>query len=456
MAPTDTSEIKLLVVDDEAAARSALAELLRDEGYTVRTAGDGFKAFGQLEGWEPDVVITDVQMPGMSGIELMEKLRDSRPEVGVLVMTAFGSVENAVTAMQVGADDYLTKPVHFPELLLILERLLERRELHRDNRRLREALSGGEVDAVGWVGNSKPSRELMRLVEQVASSDASVLLLGESGTGKGLVARALHHKSARREGPLVSVPCAAMDEAMLTRELFGDPEPGVEAAAGRLAEASGGTLVLEDVDALPPALQVRLLSALQDGSGPDVRVVAACHPELHQEVLAGRFREDLYYRLNVINLRLPTLRERREDIPLLAMHFLKRHAAKNHKRIRGLSDRTLGVLLGFDWPGNVRQLEASIERAVVLCQGREIEPKNLPRELMQSQRTGDAAPKIPGATMAELERYAILKTLEHVGGSTRRAAEILGISTRKIQYRLNEYRERDPSGVPAVRPKAMA
>jgi len=450
MAPTDNSEIKILVVDDEAAARSALSELLRDEGYVVHTAGDGFKALGQLEEWSPDIVVTDVQMPGMSGIELMEKIRERVPAVGVVVMTAFGSVENAVAAMQAGADDYLTKPVHFPELLLILERLLESKALRQENERLRDVLAGGDANEVGWVGSSKPARELMSLVKQVAGSDASVLVLGEGGTGKELVARAVHHWSTRRDGPFLAVPCAAMTEEMLETELFGDKGD----RKGRFAEAMGGTLFLDDVAEIPLPSQVRLLGFIQEqqaaGRELDVRIIAATNVDLHREVLAGRFREDLFYRLNVITLRVPTLRERREDIPLLASHFLKRHAAKNHKYIRGFSDRALGVLLGFDWPGNVRQLEAAIERAVVLCQAREIEPKDLPRELMQPQRASDEAPRIPGATMAEIERYAILKTLEHVGGSTRRAAEILGISTRKIQYRLNEYRERDPSGVPVV------
>ena len=342
MSPTDNSEIKILVVDDEAAARSALSELLRDEGYVVHTAGDGFKALGQLEEWAPDIVVTDVQMPGMSGIELMEKIRERVPAVGVVVMTAFGSVENAVTAMQAGADDYLTKPVHFPELLVILDRLLESKALRQENERLRDALQGGDANEVGWVGSSKPARELMSLVKQVAGSDASVLVLGESGTGKELVARAVHHWSTRREGPFVVVPCAAMTEEMLETELFGDKRD----RKGRFAEAAGGTLFLDDVAEIPVQAQVRLLGVMQEqqaGGGPDVRVIAATGVDLHREVLAGRFREDLFYRLNVITLRVPTLRERREDIPLLASHFLKRHAAKNHKYVRGFSDRALGA-----------------------------------------------------------------------------------------------------------------
>jgi len=450
----EPEEIEILVVDDEVAARSALAELLRDEGYVVRTAADAFKALGQLDQSTPDVMLTDVQMPGMSGIELMEKVRERCPSVGVVVMTAFGSVENAVTAMHAGAEDYLTKPLHLPELLLVVERLLERQALRRENEHLRDALKTSSADEVGWVGSSKPSRELMSLVEQVSGSDAPVLVLGESGVGKERVARAVHHWSPRRDGPFVVIPCGALGDQGVVADLFGDGREG----SGRFAEATGGTLFLDDVDALPAAVQARLMVQLQEqpAAGQGARVVAASSRDLHREVTEGRFRDDLFYRLNVITLRVPTLRERRDDIPLLASAFLARHSAKNRKFIRGFSDRALGVLLAFDWPGNVRQLEASIERAVVLCRGREIEPRDLPRDLMQTQREGDEAPKVPGATMAELERYAILETLEHVGGSTRRAAEILGISTRKIQYRLIEYRETDPSGVPAVSRKASA
>lgn len=460
---------RILVVDDEAGARSALTELLREEGYEVRGAGDGFKALGALDDFTPDVVVTDVQMPGMSGIELMTKIRDRLPAVAVIVVTAFGSVENAVTAMRSGADDYLTKPMHFPELLVILERVLERHELQRENERLREALgaTSEETEEVGWVGRSKPARELMRLIKQVAPSDASVLVLGESGTGKELAAKAIHAFSPRKEGPFVSLHCAALAEGVLESELFGHVKGAFTGAdsnrVGRFEQADGGTLFLDEVGDVPMSTQVKLLRFLQErtfervgSSDPvavDVRIVAATNRDLHEDVLAGRFREDLYYRLNVITLRMPTLRERREDLPLLSMHFLQRFAIKNRKRIRGFSDRALRVLLSFDWPGNIRQLENCIERAVVLCQGSEIEPRHLPRELMVHQRGADDLPTIPGATMAELERYAILETLEHVGGSTRKAAEILGISTRKIQYRLSEYRGEAPSGVPAVAEK---
>jgi DNA-binding NtrC family response regulator len=451
---TDERGPRVLVVDDEPAARSAMAELLREEGYTVRSAGDAYKALGQLDDFTPDVVITDVQMPGMSGIELMKRIRERVPDLGVIVMTAFASVENAVAAMRAGADDYLRKPLHFPELCVVLERLVAQLELRRENAQLREMIAADEADDVGWVGRSMPSRELTSLVRQVATSAASVLVIGENGTGKELVARALHRLSERGEGPFVTLSCASLAEDVLERELFGYGKEGM------FAKAQGGTLLLDDVAELPLRTQARLLRALQDrvfepagSTAPvelDVRIVATTDRDLQADVEAGRFREDLFFRLNVITLRTPTLRERRDDLPLLAMHFLRWHAAKNRKPIRGFSDRALGVLMSYDWPGNVRQLETSIERAVVLCRGSEIEPKDLPRDIMAHGRSSDEAPRIPGTSMEELEKYAILKTLEHVGGSTRKAAEILGISTRKIQYRLSEYRESDPSGLPAV------
>lgn len=449
MSTSHPGDPRVLVVDDEVAARSGLAELLRDEGFAVRTAGDGFKALGVVEEWTPDVVVTDVQMPGMSGIELLSKLRERVPGVGLVVMTAYASVDNAVTAMHEGADDYLAKPLHFPELLIVVRRVLERCELHRENDRLREALHDGIADHVGWVGHSKSSRSLMELVGQVAHSDASVLLLGESGTGKALVARALHKAGSRSEGPFVSVSCAAMQDERLERDFFGG-----EGAPGRLGGARGGTLFLEDVAALSSTAQAHLLQLLRQPRVPggefDVRVIVATDHDLHSDLAAGNFREDLFYQLNVITLRVPTLRERRDDVALLAMYFLRRYAAKSRKDIRGLSDRALGVLLGSDWPGNVRQLEGAIQHAVVLCQGREITPKDLPRDLLGPSEGRSEAPPIPGASMEEIERYAIITTLEHVGGSTRRAAEMLGISTRKIQYRLAEYRDRGPSGTPAV------
>ena len=452
---------RILVVDDESSARSALSELLREEGYEVQSAADGYKALGRVDQWEPDVVITDVKMPALGGIELMTKLREQYPDVAVIVMTAFGSVEGAVEAIQLGADDYLSKPVHLPQLLMVLRRVLKHRALQRETRRLRSALEGQKPTDVraGVVGQAKAFRDLLDLAHQVADSPVSVMITGESGTGKQYLGRLIHQWSGRG-GPFVAVKCSAFAEAAFERELFGMREGGSVLREGLLLEANGGTLMLADIDELPLGIQARLLSFLQEKSfarvgdsermRSDVRIIASASTELESEVKAGRFREDLYYRLNVVSLRTPSLRERRDDIPLLAMHFLKHFSRQAYKPLAGFSERAIGVLLGFDWPGNIRQLENCIERAVVMARGTEVEPRDLPRELMTKMRGDDAAPVIPGASLREIERYAILRTLEHVGGSTSKAAKILGISPRKIQYRLNEYRVTPQSGVPAV------
>jgi DNA-binding NtrC family response regulator len=460
--PKISSAGNVLVVDDEPSARGALVDLLRDEGFTVRSAADGFKALGQIDDWTPDLLVTDVNMPGMDGNELMRKIRERVEGIGVIVMTAHGSVEKAVAAMRQGADDYLTKPLNFDELLMVVRRVLESYELRRENARLTTALSGQAIaPGVDWIGQSKVSKELLGLVRQVADSDASVLVLGESGTGKELVARALHVWSQRKKAPFVAVHCAALNEGVLESELFGHEKGAFTGAAaqrdGRFHKADGGTLFLDEVGDIPMATQVKLLRVLQErefervgGSETvhvDVRVVAATHKDLHREVREGRFREDLFYRLNVISLHTPPLAERRDDIPALARHFVTRYAVRSRKDIRGFSDRALRVLLNADWPGNVRQLENCIESAVVMCQGSEIEPRHLPKEIMQHEHAADEMPHVPGSSMAEIEKYVILKTLEHVRGSTSKAAEILGISPRKIQYRLAEYRgESPPSG----------
>ena len=452
MAPDLASKTPILVVDDENVARSALSELLRDEGYDVHAAADGFKALGRIESWTPEVVITDLKMPGMDGMELMAKLRERLPGVSVIVMTAFGSVEGAVAAMQAGADDFLTKPIQLNHLLIVLARVLDHRRVRREADRLRSALETQQAsDQAGLVGRSKAFRETVELGRQVAGSDASIMIVGEAGTGKKRMAAAIHGWSRRAAGPFVTVNCAMAEDA-LDAELFGRPAGSAE---GCLAQARGGTLFLDDVGSMPPAIQVKLRQYLYDrwdvgtAEAPPVRVISAA-TDLQHEVATGRFREDLYYRLNVVTLRLPALRERREDILQLANHFLRTYVRKAAKGIDGFTDRALGVLFNFDWPGNIRQLETCVQRAVALCGESEIQPRHFPQELLGGGHGGDTVPRIPGSSLRDIERYAILRTLEHVGGSTSKAARILGISPRKIQYRLNEYRDADPSGVPAI------
>jgi DNA-binding NtrC family response regulator len=445
------SKGKILVVDDEAAARAALAELLRAEDYTVETAGDGFKALGRLAEFEPELVLSDLNMPGMDGVELLRKLKEHSAELPVILMTAFGGVETAVAAMREGATDYLTKPLNTDELIIVLGRAIESAKLRREASDLRSRLKD-RYSFDNIVGSSPEMQRVFKTIAQIAPSRATVLVTGESGTGKELVAAAIHHHSPRASGPFVKLHCAALAENLLESELFGH-ERGAYTGAdrkreGRFELANGGTLFLDEIGEISLGTQVKLLRVLQErefervGGNQtvrvDVRVVAATNRDLKEMVLAGKFREDLFYRLNVINLTLPSLRQRPTDVPALAMHFLRHYSNENAKAVTRISDEALNQIAGYSWPGNVRELENVIERAVVLSDGESIEVSHLPPELAIVTRRG-GAPAVPGATMDELERYAILKTMESVGGSTSRAAEILGISVRKIQYKLQEY-----------------
>jgi DNA-binding NtrC family response regulator len=444
---------RILVVDDETNARNALAELLRDEGYTVETAPDAFKALPKLEEFAPDLLLTDLKMPGMDGIGLMRKAQEVDGEVSAVVMTAYGAVDTAVSAMRAGAADYITKPINFEELSIVLERALERRRMRAETGQLRQRLS--QRDRIeNIVGASPPMARVFETILQVAPSRASVLITGESGTGKELVAAAVHQHSARASGPFVKLHCAALAETLLESELFGHEKGAFTGAMGRrdgrFQQADGGTLFLDEIGEISPSIQVKLLRFLQQREFErvggnltikvDVRIVAATHRDLTAEVQSGRFREDLFYRLNVVTIEMPPLRSRVSDIPLLAMRFLQRFADENGKDVRGFSDEALQRLTQYNWPGNVRELENAVERALVVCRHHEVRAQDLsPHIVKTSARAEDGLPIVPGASLADLERYAILKTLEHTGGSTSRAAEILGISPRTIQYRLHEY-----------------
>ncbi|HEY3234077.1 MAG TPA: sigma-54 dependent transcriptional regulator [Polyangiaceae bacterium] len=444
---------RILVVDDEANARTALAELLRDEGYWIETAADGFKALPKLEEFAPDLLLTDLKMPGMDGIDLMRKAQEVEPETAVVVMTAYGAVDTAVAAMRQGAADYLTKPINIEELSIVLERVLERRRLRREAGQLRERLAAkNRVENI--IGSSPPMQKVFETVLQVAPSRASVLISGESGTGKELIAAAIHEHSTRPSGPFVKLHCAALAETLLESELFGHEKGSFTGAItrrdGRFQQANGGTLFLDEVGEISPAIQIKLLRFLQErefervGGNQtikvDVRIVTATNRDLAELARQGKFREDLYYRLNVVSVEVPPLRARPGDVPLLAMHFLRKYSTENGRDLRGFSDDALEQLVHYSWPGNVRELENTIERAVVVCRGDEIRSEDLSKNVVLATRNiADGIPRIPGATIAELERFAILKTLEHTGGSTSRAAEILGISPRKIQYRLHDF-----------------
>ncbi|MBX3193313.1 MAG: sigma-54-dependent Fis family transcriptional regulator [Labilithrix sp.] len=442
---------RILIVDDEANARAALSEILRDEGYATETAADGFKALGKLEEFAPDVVLTDLKMPGLDGIAFMEKAKSASPQTVFVVMTAFGTISSAVSAMKKGAENYLTKPLDYEALSAVVDRAMEKAKLLQETLALRDRLR--ERNAFGHIVTEDPKmRAVLDLVAQVGPSKASVLITGESGTGKELIAEAICAASPRAQAPFVRLHCAALAESLLESELFGHEKGAFTGAVarreGRFKQADGGTLFLDEIGEIPMGTQVKLLRFLQEKSFErvggnetlkvDVRLIAATNRDLKAEIKKGAFREDLYYRLNVIAIELPPLRERRQDIGPLASFFLARYAKENGRAIDGLTEQAMKVLASYDWPGNVRELENVIERAVVLCDVGHIDVRHLPPSLVPADQRG-GAPPIPGTTIQDLERYAILKTLEACGGSTSKAASILGVSPRKIQYKLHEY-----------------
>jgi len=459
------TNVRILVVDDDVAARTALASLLETQGYQVDSAGDGQAALERLVELPPDTIVTDLDMPVMNGMQLIGELRSRGLDVPAIVVTSATEVRSAVEAMRAGATDYITKPVDFDALLLSVERALENRNVRVENENLRRQVRQQHGEGVeGLLGTSPVMQGVYRLAKQVAGSRATVLITGESGTGKGEFARAIHALGPRASKPFVTVNCASLAETLLESELFGHEKGSFTGAdrrrVGRFEQAHEGTLFLDEVAEIPLGTQVKLLNVLQErrfervGGNEsikvDVRIIAATNRDLAAYVAEGKFREDLYYRLNVVHAEMPPLRMRGGDILMLAEHFLRRFALEDHKSIDGFSDRARMKLRSYRWPGNVRELENAIERAVVLCDGDEIDDEHLPYGA--AAHGGLDGISVPGATMAELEKYAILKTLEAVDGSTVRAAELLDISVRTIQYRLHEYglaKERTP---PASRP----
>jgi DNA-binding NtrC family response regulator len=453
MRVPEASRGRILIVDDDNGSRTALNDLLGDEGFEVAVAQDAFKALSRLPEFSPDLILTDQKMPGLDGLELLRQLMTRDDTVPVILITAYGAVKSAVEALRCGAYDYLTKPLNFDELIAVIESALRYRALRVESANLRRRLDD-KLAPRNIVGASPQMQRVFEIIDQVAPSRASVLLTGESGTGKELLASALHHRSARSRGPFIKLHCAALADSLLESELFGHEKGAFTGALGRrdgrFSMADGGTLFLDEIGEISPATQVKLLRFLQEhefervGGNQtlkvDVRLIAATNRNLQQEVAAKRFREDLFYRLNVVSIETPPLRERMSDIPALASFFIDKHARVNQRDVHGMSSEALDVLMSYPWPGNVRELENAIERAVVMCNGPQIERRHLPPSLHgRDAPVLSSAPAIPGSSLAELERFAIMETLKATAGSTSRAADILGISVRTIQYRLQEY-----------------
>jgi two-component system response regulator HydG len=451
MAAVRKDTARLLVVDDEPGARTAVVTLLKHAGYTVEWAEDGEHALSRFAETAADCVVSDVNMPRLDGLGLLRKLREQDQDVPVIMVTAAADLGTAVKAMRAGAEDYLTKPIDFESLLVAVERALERRELRVEAENLRRQIRERDGEGLhGLVGASPAMQIVYRTARQVAGARATVLITGESGTGKGELARAIHAMGPRAKEPFVSLHCASLAETLLESELFGHEKGSFTGAdkrrIGRFEQANGGTLFLDEIGDVPMGTQIKLLRVLQErtfervgGNEPikvDVRLIAATNRDLSADVSTGRFREDLYYRLNVVHIDMPPLRIRGGDVLALASHFLRRFNEENHKRIEGFTEQARAKIIAHRWPGNVRALENAIERAVVLCEKPMLDEDDLPFETARESMGGL---RIPGSTLAEVERYTILATLEAVNGSRARAAEILDVSVRTIQYRLVEY-----------------
>jgi DNA-binding NtrC family response regulator len=448
---------KVLIVEDEENERTGLAELVSSWGYPAETARDGQEGYEKVVAWSPNIVITDLKMPRLGGLELLERIANDSQTIAVIVVTAQGSIDSAVQAMRIGAYDYVTKPIDTSRLRTILQNasalLGTRVELEATRRKLRDAGSLGAL-----IGSSKKMQEIFRLIEMVSPSTASVLITGASGTGKELVARTVHELSPRRAKPFVAINCAAIPETLIESEIFGHEKGAftgaLERRTGCFELAEGGTLLLDEIGEMPIATQAKLLRVLEDrklrrlGSKTettvDVRVLAATNKVPEEAVSRGELRNDLYYRLNVFNIQMPTLREHREDIPDLVQALLAEMSAKHGRRVATVSEAVLNALRNYTWPGNVRELRNTLERAVIVCEGPVIETKHLPpgfghAPVRLSEDDADSIRVGVGTTVGEAERLLILKTLESTNNNKTRAAEILGISLKTLHNKLKEY-----------------
>ena len=450
---------KILVVDDDPGHLTTLQTIIRSWGYEVQTADDGTGAVERVKSGPVDLILMDVRMAEMNGLEALRRIKAYNPAIPVIIMTAYSSVESAVEALKTGAYDYLIKPLDFEVLKLTLERAREHAGLKAENQQLKAQL-GGDFDAPNIIGTSPAMKALIDMLAMIAPSEATVLISGGSGTGKELIARAIHYNSPRQAKPLVVVNCAAISETLLESELYGHEKGAFTGAdrrrEGRFMHAQGGTIFLDEIGETSPAMQAKLLRVIQEreiqrvGSeevlAVDVRILAATNRDLEAEVREGRFREDLFYRLNVVNLRIPPLRERPEDIPLLAQHFLQTFARKNRKTVKGFLPLAMDMLVKYNWPGNVRELENAIERAVILMTGEHITEAQLPLSIVQGYPQEPEPDLVAGQPLAdgqhsleEVEKQAIMATLEATGGNKSETARRLGITRKTLHNKLKNY-----------------
>ncbi len=447
---------RILIVDDEDGMRRLLSRVLTREGYDTVAVGSGAEALRLVANERFDLVVTDIKMPEMDGLQLLAELKEYEPSLLIIVITAYGTIENAVQALRSGAYDYIAKPFENDEIRLTVAKALERERLLAENRYLHEELEGRYYFS-GIIGSSPAMHQVYEMVSSVAASNANVLITGESGTGKELLARSIHYNSPRKEKPFIVLNSAAISEGVLESELFGHEKGAfsgaIDTRKGRFERADQGTLFIDEVAEMSMAAQVKLLRVIQEHEfervggnktiSVNVRIVAATNKILEDQVKNGKFREDLYYRLNVVNINVPPLRSRREDIEPLSKYFLDKYCAETGKKITELAPRALSCLLAHDWPGNIRELQNAIERAVVLAKGSVLTPRDFPQGMQGDDQICLQIPEKGGSLtdiLEDLERQLILQTLQREDGSQTRAADTLGIKRTTLRYKMEKYR----------------